>query len=130
MHYMHADLYGRTKEFLTSICQRQNPLPPLLPLGVGGSRLEALILDHSKVGDLLPGFVGARVAAGAVAAAEEPPGGAFRGARPSGFVHEAFDGLLFGPALLNGNVGEVSCAIAPAAVDERDADPVDAENPV
>lgn len=101
-----------------------------MPLGVGGGCLETLILDRSEVGDLLPGLTGARVAAGAVTAAQKPPGGAFGGACPSGFVHEALDGLLFRPALLHRNVGEVGCAVASAAVNEGNADPVNAENPV
>lgn len=56
-----------------------------------------------------------------------PPGLA---ADPAGLAGEAEEGLVAGPPLLGGDVGEVGGAVAAAAVAEAEAHAVDADDPV
>lgn len=111
--------------------QRENPIPPLLPLRIARARLEALVLDSAEVGHLVPRLAGAgAVAAAAATAAQQPARNAARRAVPAGLAHQALDRLLLAPALLGRDVWEVCGAVAPSAVDEGDAQPVRAQGPV
>lgn len=66
----------------------------------------------------------------AAASAQESPRNAARRAIPTGLAHQAFYRLFLAPTLLDGDVWEVCSPVPPSAVDERDAEPVCAENPV
>ena len=119
-----------TQELFAPVVQRENPLAPILPFRVTAAGFEALIFDGPEVGDLLP-WLGCTVTGTVtVAASQEPSGHALGRPVPACFVHQANDGLFFGPALLYGDIGEVGGSVASPAVDEGDAETMHAEHPV
>lgn len=121
----------RRQKLVTSVFQRQNPLPPGLPFRIGCRRLVTLVLDSTEIRNLVPGIGGGGAGSGAAAAAsEEPPRSVLGGSVPAGFLHQAFNCLFFGPALFHRDIWEVGGTVPSAAVDEGDTDPVHAQSPV
>ena len=119
------------QELLAPIVQREDPLAPFLPFRIAAAGLEALILDGSEIGDLLPwlGCAGSPMTSIA-AASQKPSRHALGRPIPACFVHQAVDGLFFSPSLLDRDIREVGCAIASAAMNEGDAKAMHPKDPV
>lgn len=106
-------------------------MAPFLPFRVAAAGLKALILDSSKIGDLLPWLgCGGSAMTSIAAASQKPSRHALGGPIPACFVHQAVDGLFFGPSLLNCDIRKVGCAIASAAMNEGDAKAMHPKDPV
>jgi len=98
-----------------------NPCPPLLPLIIHGTGLQPRISHGFEVLHIIPRLRVLRLGASS-RPSKQPSGNTMSvSSVPSCLLHQAFDCLLFSPALLHGHIGQISSAMSSVTVCKADS---------